>query len=181
MRSVLVVHTRHPVGSLVAHSLCLSGACGKRRTRASTPPPADPFLIAQMVGDRQSGALAAAMLAAERLAGLLERARAYPSPACGMHVMHSKYEHMVADFDSWLDNLLAPLPMADGTRASLHRQLALRYGSDVAPGSQHALAANGQLAGLQPGTIAALRDGSPRLASLVQQLGYLWQPPFYLA
>lgn len=170
-----MVHTRHPVGRMVAHFLCPTGACGKRRDRPSP----DAFLIAQLVDTKQPGALAPTLLASERLAALLESGRSHP--ACAVRVVHSRYEHMVADFDGWLDRLLEPLPLADGTRAALHRQLAQRYGADVAPGSQHALAANGHLARLQPGTMAALRGGSPRLASVVHQLGYLWQPPFYLA
>eukprot|EP00966_Prymnesium_polylepis_P167577 3873900-Prymnesium_polylepis.1 len=164
----------------------------------------DHFLLSELAGDDTSS-LNLMLRRTERLAAVLESARLHkftlprgavvPSlgavapnfepSACQrrttdhsgprLHVLHSRYEDMVSDFDSWLHDLLAALPTLAVSKKLLHQGLLARFGDDFVPDGKHkhSLRAGSNLQRLRPETIERLRE-MPRVAAIVRRLGYEW-------
>lgn len=181
-------------------------AAAGRNPTAAAAAGLDAFLLSELAtGDGGGGggtvppgesSLSLMLQAHERLAALLKEGDAQAAglrrqqggatggivcstSAPPLSVLHSKYEHMVSDFDGWLSALLAPLPLGLARSSSLHAQLARRYRGDVSVGRQRASVGVGANMGrLQPETLSALRERVPRLGALMQELGYLWEAPF---
>ena len=166
-RSVVVVHTRHPVEALVSQFYCRndSRVCPKqgRHAPSSAAPLSagvDAFLLSELLGEAagsgEPGGALRLLASYEGLTVLLREARALtvcgtgrktgPSRGQSEHgathgssleVLHSRYETMVTDFGGWLAVLLARLPLTDAARSELHSRLVARDGGDFVPDGKH--------------------------------------------